>query len=704
MEKTFKYILTVAVSAFVGMQMWAQSSDNGVVLDKHVTDNENGTYNITLESYVTGETVMKPMDIVLVLDNSNSMSYLVGKNTNGNPSRRNSVQEGVKSFIETLGSSIDHRIAILEFYNGGRRIDQYIDKFDLNNRTKTYGSSNVTGETSPWMSMKDNYSNITSIVTNTNTFLKAHSNSETGTPAADGLKRANELLSMNFIKNDGRKKIVLFFTDGCCGTGDLWGKTEGNHSGSTEYYGKDIPIPNRKYAVKVVTEANNLKKDCGATIYCIGTFGPFDSTDYPNQQQDTYFYLRHISSEFNSEIEVDGYVPATTPGTVCTSDQLPSDDDRYARGDNLARAGYKYTDNFHTVDTGDWSTTYTSLENGGYMMDASSNKQQLVDAFTKLATDISASAKLDETSTVVLDALTNMFQLPAGTDAKDIHLFTCDATGNGTTPSWKTTGTGGEIHYKDSENKDLGTTPVADARAEYWEPWAPWTSDTDMLNYIKINPSSPVAEVASGSDVLEVTGFDFAGNCVAKKNGNYTGKKLIIQFEIETDPANTGGVSLKTNDPASGIYYKPEGSTEYEAYEKYEEPVVYLPYIKIVKKGLEEHESAAFRITKVTASDGATESSDATKFSATVILSQDKTDKSAVEAIVKLIYTGYYKVEELDWSWTYAGGSAQVQELSTVDQDTFDENGYLVYTFENTKDTSTKGNAAEWFVINQMGE
>lgn len=60
----------------------ASNSSSGLVLDKTVTDNGDGTYKVNLEAYTTGTVTVqqgtKPMDIVLVLDQSGSMAYCIG--------------------------------------------------------------------------------------------------------------------------------------------------------------------------------------------------------------------------------------------------------------------------------------------------------------------------------------------------------------------------------------------------------------------------------------------------------------------------------------------------------------------------------------------------------------------------------------------------------------------------------------------------
>lgn len=63
------------------------SADKGVVTSKTATVNDDGTYTITLEAYATGSKVITeiqkdvPTDIVLVLDQSGSMKYDMGKVT-----------------------------------------------------------------------------------------------------------------------------------------------------------------------------------------------------------------------------------------------------------------------------------------------------------------------------------------------------------------------------------------------------------------------------------------------------------------------------------------------------------------------------------------------------------------------------------------------------------------------------------------------
>lgn len=62
----------------------AASSADGLVLDKYLTQDTDGTYKLTLEAYATGNVTTtgdssKPLDIVLVLDQSGSMAWTIGE-------------------------------------------------------------------------------------------------------------------------------------------------------------------------------------------------------------------------------------------------------------------------------------------------------------------------------------------------------------------------------------------------------------------------------------------------------------------------------------------------------------------------------------------------------------------------------------------------------------------------------------------------
>ena len=124
------------------------------------------------------------------------------------------------------------------------------------------------------------------------------------------------------------------------------------------------------------------------------------------------------------------------------------------------------------------------------------------------------------------DILSPYFNLPEGTDAESIRLYTADY--NGTT-------------FEDRVPAD-GIT----------------------------------ATVNTGTETIEVRGFDFTANFVSEtaKPGDTYGKKLIIEFDTVFDRSSTfGGNGIPTNADASGVY---SGN---ECVEYFVSPTVDIPIV-----------------------------------------------------------------------------------------------------------------------------
>ena len=104
-------------------------TDSPVQITKTVTANEDGTYQLTMEAYVTKDVTVStstvPMDIVLVLDQSGSMGDdFDGNETNVAADKRiTALKSAVTSFISTVQQNaseneVDHKIAIVGFASG----------------------------------------------------------------------------------------------------------------------------------------------------------------------------------------------------------------------------------------------------------------------------------------------------------------------------------------------------------------------------------------------------------------------------------------------------------------------------------------------------------------------------------------------------------------------------------------------------------
>ncbi len=313
------------------------ANDSGVVLDKTAKANGDGTYTITLEAYATGKsstvTSTDPVDIVLVLDVSGSMddrlvtykeaygvdqerSYYVLVNgeyqqvsyygyydgyyygwcywdgddwhydikpkTGANDTDTSHVQfyeavqgdkkidalkSAVKSFIDSVNAkSQDSQIAIVKF--SGEKTDKIGDE--------TYSEDGYTYNYSQIVK------NLTTADTGGSAGLKEAVNKlkPAGATRSDcGMELAQSIITDSATADNGRKKVVIMFTDGT----------------PTSYQQFEETVAN--YAIG----ASKAIKDAGATVYTIGVFSGADGTPVSNINSvgdRTNKYMHLVSSNY----------------------------------------------------------------------------------------------------------------------------------------------------------------------------------------------------------------------------------------------------------------------------------------------------------------------------------------------------------------------------------------------------------------------
>lgn len=214
--------------------------ENGLILSKNAVANNDGSYTITLDAYVTGNVVTTtttiPVDIVLVLDQSGSMAYdFHGKSTNTDTERRQyAMKQAVNNFIDEVSTKYtteaDHRMAIVTYSNNASLLQNWTFVDDAGKNTlqvkinglpkSPYGATNVDA----------------------------------------GMARAEALMGSggyNYTGNNtNRQKVVIVFTDG-------------------------VPTTKSDFdtgvASAAIGSAKSLK-DAGVTVYCIGIFNGADPT------------------------------------------------------------------------------------------------------------------------------------------------------------------------------------------------------------------------------------------------------------------------------------------------------------------------------------------------------------------------------------------------------------------------------------------
>lgn len=599
MKKIYTFIFALISLFTLSLPAFADGSNDRITNDnvytkKTVQDNNNGTYTITLENYLEGEgeVIVNPLDFVLLMDMSSSMSN--DKNKIGGKTRLELLKTAACEFVESLCNND----------NLPTNYGQY-HKLSLIGFSKTGG--NIYYDGGAMVDVKS--TNVENIKTWINDLTTTQ-----GTRSDEGMKAAYDALAE--LSADGRPKVVIFFTDGCPSTVDGTAFTSDYAQAAVNIaYAMKQPLGSINYTVTIPTATDSytgeqyfsgtqytLTKGLGATIYSVAILS--DETSGGNLHDegielDIRRFLNYVSSNYNFNIK------------SSSSDF----DSNYFFGENYGSNG------------GD-------EEPGGYYSLATSGTQ-LTEIFINIAEETIGKAKLEMAeSAVVLDALTDGFILPEDMEAEDIKLYTCDVvTGN----------TSDTVQWEQENGKDK------------WVEFKPWEIAGDMEDYIFIN-GGPVS-VPSDDGYIQVTGFNFSENFVGpvrkKSNGqilNWHGKKLIVQFDIEVSPSNPGGLSQCTNNSESGIYVK-EGTDGYSPVEEYERPTVDLPYIRILKDGLEVGESAIFHVVKVDENGNVDQT---VPYEATVIISNDGEEGIIPNAILKLVCTGYYRIEEMtDWTWAY---------------------------------------------------
>lgn len=233
-------------------------NNGGLVMSKTVTKGEgDDQFLLTLEAYATGETRTEtkeiPLDIVLVLDTSSSMS----RDFDGNiwdvadkDRRLTALKTAVNNFAESVAAKakgsdgqyggeddVNYRIAVVEFASKAHNLTNGLVDMDTSR-----GLTQVKNAVSGLQAGGDTY-------------------------PATGLDMANSIFDANPISGDGQRgRVVIMFTDG---------------------YPAENGTDNINYTLcdKAIASAQTSKITYGATVYTVGIF----SGANPNSNIDTNF-------------------------------------------------------------------------------------------------------------------------------------------------------------------------------------------------------------------------------------------------------------------------------------------------------------------------------------------------------------------------------------------------------------------------------
>lgn len=496
----------------VGKDAPATESKNPV-LDKFLTEDASGNYTLTLTAYATGTTTTvteksgKPLDIVLVLDQSGSMytsNYL------------QPLKEAVTAFVKNISDNakeynVDHRIALVGYasnnddgqsnsgtISSGSSNDSWINTgLFINGTLKNYGSSSKNTNTQ--LTEQDYKNALVPVNTDesvTSSITTAISNiaASGATRTSYGMEMANGVFQYNPIEEGSdRQRIVVVFTDG--------------EPGKSGY--------NENVANAALSEAYETKNTYGATVYTVGLYSSASTnvTTFMNYLSSNYPKAR--SMDDNGVTPVTEYLP---PAQINNNGTY-----YYLNNGNYERVYYCSGQLFgHSAG---WYTEqhYTGWSHGGKRIDPSTTQfyvQQTTTpaVATKYYMTTSSSGELDK-------IFHNISQ--------DIQHPSTDITLNANA----------ELRDQISsvfDVKDGSTITVSTVAGTYNAGGEPtWGKAT---------------EISSGSfsgKNIGVTGFDYSSNYIAD---GHNGKKLVVTITNLIPNDGFGANKMFSNDAGAGIY------------------------------------------------------------------------------------------------------------------------------------------------------
>ncbi len=634
MKNTFRYI--AAFAALVsGFAVYAQNLDdgtykeeNGIAYAKRALINEDGTYTIDLETFVTGAVTqtyeVHPADIVLVLDVSGSMADEISTVSSYEPATVNGL----------YGSDYNNYYPTEYYYQyNNDYYPLYIGRGGSYGRRRYYLFFRVEGRTYYINTSGQVVTNEPTDVSNQSTNLLAsnvqlYTQETTTTTKMDALQSAVKSFIDQIAHNDlyeddtdakprkdaqgnpaplGNRIAIVKFGLGTYNGSTTFNAnthlTPGNHfcsvqqnwSGEITGYSNYTTTYNGNYNVSEVlagftptatsSNVNNLKTTveglhaAGATAADMGMKLAYElvnriGDDRSDSRKTIVFFT---DGEPNHQT---GYDTSVASGAISNST-------------NIKDISYTVPDPEHEGQTMTIHPTVFSVglfsdevddRVDGFMTSIASSSDNYMDASGGTAEDLkrifdaiahsaggSGNTDVSGSSTLTVDVVSSSFSVPKGFEnnpsaAIEVLVAPCNS-------------------IRDIDGKDYLQFGEAKSPTEYGlEPITPNISEKD--------------------NKVTTTGFDYSANWCgpdptstsAIHNYAYHGFKQIIRFTITVKDDAVGGPGVETNDPNSGIYL-PNAT---EPLVKFNRPTVKIPVqIWIQKQGLSGDESAVFNLRRI---------------------------------------------------------------------------------------------------------
>ena len=599
---------------------YAQTPTGGLYMHKTwVPDYENCPSGdcgyVRLETFVTGSATIThaavPSDIVVVLDQSTSMSYSMSNGQGGTTTRLAALQTALNTFVASVyqdatENNCDHRIAIVGFGSmpGGYVADGYTASTTYTNNNNTY-NTNRTTNTELLTPSQIGYNNISNPNDYRNALLYVNNNGslntalttainnvddDGGTMMHYGLEMAKNILQNRLVttfdpdndpstlNDQPRNQVVVFFTDGYPGIwypeyyvtnynrtnrfaeynpNYLWNSTTYHrpnrnpdpYGGS---YNNDDGGDNKNDIAETVANAAVIQaralKENGATVFSVGIFDGADPTlDYQTQKKS--FRPYYTSSSYNADVEYYYWEPANWTYSA----NGPHSGDAAANGlMHFISSNYTAAE---TAGTTPWSTLTTASHpagdhnNGKYF--AASNAAQLNSIFASIASESGSTPIEMGAGTIVQDVVSTSFQLQLSDDQVPTDVIKAYAP--------KCIGKNGDTFLFETEIDGTDRLELGQA-----------TINGETVTGVVIGGDEnrlpdDVIDYNMNTKTLSFDGFNFKAMFVAQKEENghpineYTGRKLVMLIPIEIEDGSWGD-GIETNGPMSVIF--PDGSTD----------------------------------------------------------------------------------------------------------------------------------------------
>lgn len=721
MRKTFKYIFTAAAALLIGTAGFGQikSAKDGIVVNKTAKDNHDGTYTLTLESFVTGyksnvttHTVVNkavPLDIVLVLDVSGSMDQNMGSTSTTTFTARNRQSYSYKNLNNKnyyyLHDDGNYYKVARNSYTINRTTHYYLS-FYVESSSKTYyldgtgvvedRPSNYTKDSSDiWTGIL--YEAKTTTTTSTQTRIEALKEA-CGAFITNIASKASENNAQHQIS------LVKFAGDKTDAIGD---DTQDDYvSGYSKYksnYSQIVCELTDDY--DAVSEALNGLSALGATHSDFGMeLAQSIISNIPDERAEKSAKLVVMFTD-GSPASGSSFSNTVANNAITAAKSMKDSGVKvYVVGTIASPSGNVLNYMNYVSSNYPNSTSMTAAGTSAdskYMMNTT-DPSELTRIFQTISEDEGnpgsytggEDVDLEVGEVTINDVITPSFVLPDGASSVNVYALDC---------------TGATKIKKDGKTYNNHPVTLVDDEGLVWYDENGFTWSTTKKTGVVASDDVSFVTNSDGFTTVSIENYDFASNWVGLKEsidipaGSTTesiiadstvvmGQKLVIEILVKPNPESEGG-AVSTNDKSSGIYIGDQqvaiGSSPDVNF-----PVpatVYTPKnLEIQVSGLNEGETALFNVK-----------CDAVNVDMVVAITGGISGSSTIaqlpvkkwnEDTQEYDSISYTVTEMTNWTWKYNNSSSKTQDLM--------EDNVFSFSVSENADTAAKAKNAEATKIN----